>query len=48
MLPYSRMEAQEALAINIFPILDTLFNTPCAAVTGLQTVVVDSLWATLM
>ena len=48
MLPYSRMEAQEALAINIFPILDTLFNTPCAAVTGLQTVEVDSLWATLM
>ena len=33
---------------NIFPILDTLFGTPCAAVTGLQTVEVDSLWATLM
>ena len=47
-LSISRMEAQEALAINIFPILDTLFNTPCAAVTGLQTVEVDSLWATLM
>ena len=33
---------------NIFPILDTLFGAPCAAVTGLQTVEVDSLWATLM
>ena len=36
------------LDINIFPILDTLFNTPCAAVTGLQTVEEDSLWTTLM
>ena len=36
------------LDINIFPILDTLFGTPCAMVTGLQTVEVDSLWATLM
>ena len=35
-------------APNIFPILDTLFGTPCAAVTGLQTVEADSLWATLM
>ena len=34
--------------INIFPILDTLFGTPCAALTGLDTVEVDSLWATLM
>lgn len=34
--------------INIFPILDTLFGTPCAVVTGLQAVEVDSLWATLM
>ena len=34
--------------INIFPILDTLFGTPCAVVTDLQTVEVDSLWATLM
>ena len=34
--------------MNIFPILDTLFGTPCAMVTGLQTVEVDSLWATLM
>ena len=33
---------------NIFPILDTLFGTHCAEVTGLQTVEVDSLWATLM
>ena len=47
-LPFSRMEAHEAAAINIFPILDTLFGTACAAVTGLQTVEVDSLWATLM
>ena len=35
-------------AINIFPILDTLFGTPCAAVTGLDTAGVDSVWATLM
>ena len=34
--------------INIFPILDTLFGTPCAAVTGLDTAGVDSVWATLM
>ena len=39
---------QPCIDINIFPILDTLFGTPCAAVTGLQTVEVDSLWATLM
>ena len=36
------------LAINIFPILDTLFGTPCAAVTGLDTAEVDSVQATLM
>ena len=36
------------LAINIFPILDTLFGTPCAAVTGLDTAGVDSVRATLM
>ena len=35
-------------ATNIFPILDTLFGTPCASVTGLQTVATDSLSATLM
>lgn len=35
-------------SINIFPILDTLFGTPCAAVTGLDTAGVDSVWATLM
>ena len=35
-------------ALNIFPILDTLFGTPCAAVTGLDTAGVDSVWATLM
>ena len=35
-------------ATNIFPILDTLFGTPCASVTGLQTVSTDSLSATLM
>ncbi len=37
-----------AREINIFPILDTLFGTPCAAVTGLDTAGVDSVWATLM
>ena len=33
---------------NIFPILDTLFGTPCAEVSNLQAVEVDTLWATLM
>ena len=37
-----------AYTINIFPILDTLFGTPCAAVTGLDTAEVDSVQATLM
>ena len=51
LLPLSRTEWAAwgiAVNINIFPILDTLFGTQCAAVTGLQTVEVDSLWATLM
>ena len=34
--------------LNIFPILDTLFGTPCAAVSGVDTAGVDSVWATLM
>ena len=34
--------------VNIFPILDTLFGTPCAAVTGMQGVVTDTVTATLM
>ena len=32
---------------NIFPILDTLWGTPCAAVSTLRTVAVDTLWATV-
>ena len=34
--------------MNIFPILDTMFGTPCAAVSNLQAVEVDTLWATVM
>ena len=34
--------------MNIFPILDTMFGTPCAAVSNLQAVEVDTLWTTLM
>ena len=47
-ITYTYSNISNQLDINIFPILDTLFNTPCAVVTGLQTVEVDSLWATLM
>ena len=50
-LPWYNIPGQLSRGIyapNIFPILDTLFGTPCAAVTGLQTVEADSLWATLM
>ena len=32
---------------NIFPILDTLWGTPCAAVSTLRAVAVDTLWATV-
>ena len=35
-------------AINIIPILDTLFGTPCAEASNLQVVEVDTLWATVM
>ena len=34
--------------MNIFPILDTLFGTPCATVSNPQAVAVDTLWATVM
>ena len=34
--------------MNIFPILDTMFGKPCAAVSNLQAVEVDTLWATVM
>ena len=34
--------------INIFPILDTMFGKPCASVSNLQAVEVDSLCATVM
>ena len=34
--------------LSIFPILDTLFGTPCATVSNLQAVEVDTLWATVM
>ena len=34
--------------MNIFPILDTVFGMPCAAVSNLQAVEVDTLWATVM
>jgi len=48
-LPWWNYNANHlCIDINIFPILDTLFGAPCAAVTRLQTVEVDSLWATLM
>ena len=50
-LPWHNIPGQLSRGLyapNVFPILDTLFGTPCAAVTGLQTVEVDSLWATLM
>ena len=43
-----RMYIDGGSAINIFPILDTLFGTPCAVVTGLDTAGVDSVRATLM
>lgn len=36
------------LPMNIFPILDTMFGKPCAAVSNLQAVEVDTLWATVM
>ena len=46
------LEVQQTLGtrlfVNIFPILDTLFGTPCAVVTGMQGVVTDSVTATLM
>ena len=35
-------------SMNIFPILDTVFGTPCATVSNLQAVEVDTLWATVM
>ena len=34
--------------LNLFPILDTLFGTPCATVSNLQAAAVDTLWATMM
>ena len=36
------------IPMNIFPILDTMFGKPCAAVSNLQAVEVDTLWATVM
>ena len=35
-------------AINIIPILDTLFGMPCTTASNLQAVEVDTLWATVM
>ena len=46
--PWDTNSRADYTVINIFPILDTLFGTPCAAVTGVDTAGVDSVWATLM
>ena len=46
--PWYKVSEYANSAFNIYPILDTLWGTPCAVTTGLQTVEVDSEWATVM
>ena len=43
-----RIFPNSSMTWNIFPILDTMFGKPCAAVSNLQAVEVDTLWATVM
>ena len=49
-MPWYRFDEDYSVSgsMNIFPILDTMFGTPCAAVSNLQAVEVDTLWATVM
>ena len=47
-LPWTNVGSYIRSVLNIFPILDTVWGTPCATVSNLQAVDVDSTTATVM